>query len=193
MSQSAPDLHRSLRGGWRYTILIGIAVLAGLIAGPAAAAFTPATVTSTALVALQVRGGCHRSTAAVADIDALFPSVGLSPSASSVISHGQVRVESLTPSLVSVSATAGTAAQAEAEANAAADIYIGSADSAADPVDSAADPPGQAAAQLLQPATSATGTAGLARLLDGAGLGLLSGLLAGVAAALVARRSSTLR
>ncbi|HEV2933094.1 MAG TPA: hypothetical protein VGY96_08200 [Streptosporangiaceae bacterium] len=193
MSQSAPDLYRPLRSGRRYAILIGVAVLTGLIAGPAAAAFSPATVTSTALVALQTSGGCHRSTAAIADQGSLLDSTDLGPSASGVPAKGQVQVESLTPSVISVSATAGTAAQAEAAANAEADNYIASADSAADPVDPAADPAGQAAAQLLQPATTATGTAGSARLLDGAGLGLLSGLLAGVAAALLGRRFSILR
>jgi hypothetical protein len=193
MSQSAPDQHRPLRGGLRYAILIGVAVLAGLIAGPAAAALSPATVTSTALVAIQVSGGCHHSTAAIQDSGPLLTGASLKEAVANVTSPGQVRVENVTPSLVSLSATAGTAAQAEAAANAAADNYIDSADSAADPVDSAADPAGQAAAQLLQPATSATGTAGLTRLLDGAGLGLLSGLLAGVAAALLGRRFSILR
>jgi hypothetical protein len=183
MSQSAPDRRRSLRGGRRYAILIGVAVLAGLIAGPAAAAFSPATATSTALVVLQVSGGCHRSTAAIQDSASPLASVVLSPSASG--SPGQVQVESVTPSLVSVSATAGTAAQAEAAANAAADNYIAS-------VDPAGSPAGPATAMLLQPATSATGTAGPARLLDGVVLGLASGLLAGVAAALVGRRFSTL-
>ncbi|HEY6309892.1 MAG TPA: hypothetical protein VIY52_03680 [Streptosporangiaceae bacterium] len=185
MSQSAPDRCRSLRGGRRYAILIGVAVLAGLIAGPAAAAFSPATATSTALVVLQVSGGCHRSTAAIQDSASPVVSVVLSPSASGFISHGQVQLESVTPSLVSVSATAGTAAQAEAAANAAADNYIAS-------VDPAGSPAGSATALLLQPATSATGTAGPARLLDGVVLGLASGLLAGVAAALVGRRFSTL-
>jgi hypothetical protein len=193
MSESAPDLHGFLRGGRRYAILIGIAVLAGLIAGPAAAAFSPATVTSTALVVQQVSGGCHRSTAAIADSGSLLVGAKSSPAVSLATSRGDVQVTNLTPSVLSVSATAGTASQAEAEANAVAESYIGSADSAADPVDYAADPAGQAAAQLLQPATSATGTTGLTRLLDGAGLGLLSGLLVGIAAALAGRRFSTLR
>jgi uncharacterized protein YdbL (DUF1318 family) len=193
MSQSAPDQQRPLRGGLRYAILIGVAVLAGLIAGLAAAALSPATVTSTALVALQTSGGCHRSTAAIADSVPLLTGASLKEAVANGTSPGQVRVENLTPYLVSLSATAGTAAQAEAAVNAAADNYIDSADSAADPVDSAADPAGQAAAQLLQPATTATGTAGLTRLLDGAGLGLLSGLLAGVAAAMLGRRFSILR
>ena len=193
MNQSAPELHGSLRGGQRSAILVGVAVLAGLIAGPAAAAFSPATVTSTALVALQTSGGCHRSTAAIQDSSPLLSKAAPGAAIPSVKTDGQVSVGYVTPSLVSVSATAATAAQAEAAANAAADTYIESADSAADPVDSAADPAGQAAAQLLQPATSATGTAGPTRLLDGAGLGLLSGLLVGIAAALAGRRFSTLR
>ena len=193
MSQSAPDPYRFLRGSRRYGILIGIAVLAGLIAGPAAAAFSPATVTSTALVIQQVSGGCHRSTAAIADSGSLLVGAKYSPAVSLATSSGDVQVTNLTPSILSVTATGGTADQAEDEANAVAENYIASADSAADPVDFAADPAGQAAAQLLQPATSATGTSGLTRLLDSAGLGLLSGLLVGVAAALAGRRFSTPR
>ena len=193
MSQSAPDLHRFLRSGRRYGILIGIAVLAGLIAGPAAAAFSPATVTSTAMVVQQVSGGCHRSTAAIADSGSLLVGSKFSPTVSLATSRSDVQVTNLTPSVLLVTATAGTADQAEDEANAVAESYIASADSAADPVDFAADPASQAAAQLLQPATSATGTAGLTRLLDGAGLGLVSGLLVGVAAALAGRRFSTPR
>jgi hypothetical protein len=187
MSQSAPDRRGSLRGGRRYAILIGVAVLAGLIAGPATASFSPGTVTSTAtaLVALQVSGGCHRSTAAIEDSSPLT-SAGVSLSVVGLVSGVQVQVQSVTPSLVSVSASAGTAAQAEAAANTAANNYIAS-------VDPAGSPAGSATALLLQPATSATGTAGPAQLLDGVVLGLISGLLAGVAAALVGRRFSTLR
>jgi hypothetical protein len=186
MSQSAPDRRRSLRGGRRYAILIGVAVLAGLIAGPAAAAFSPATVTSTALVVLPMSHGCHHSMGAIADSGSSLTKADLSPSVSGFKSDGNVQVESLTPSVVSVSATAGTAAQAEAAANAEADNYIAS-------VGSAGGKAGPAAAQLLQPATTATGTTGPAQLVDGAGLGLLSGLLAGVAAALLGRRFSILR
>jgi hypothetical protein len=185
MSQSAPDRRGSLRGGRRYAILISVAVLAGLIAGPATAAFSPGTVTSTALVALQASGGCHRSTAAIEDSSPLA-SAGVSLSMFGLVSHVQVQVQSVTPSLVSVSATAGTAAQAEAAANAAANNYIAVADPASSPA-------GPVTALLLQPATSATGTAGPAQLLDGVVLGLVSGLLAGVAAALVGRRFSTPR
>jgi hypothetical protein len=185
MSQSAPDRRMSLRGGRRYAILIGVAVLAGLIAGPATAAFSPGTVTSTALVVIQESHGCHPA-AAFAESGSPLANAGLSTSVSGYISHGQVQVENVTPSLMSVSATAGTAAAAEAAANAAANSYIAS-------VDPAGSPAGPVAAQLLQPATSATGTAGPARLLDGVVLGLVSGLLAGVAAALVRRRFSAPR
>jgi len=55
-------------------------------------------------------------------------------------------------------------------------------------VGSASSPAGRAPAHLLEPATSATGTAPLIRLLAGAMLGAVSGVLAGLIAAVVSRR-----
>lgn len=182
MSQSSPDVRRSPRARRRSGILVGITVAAGLLAGAAAASLIPVTATSTALVALPMSGGgCHHSIGAVADGGSMLAAAKLSPAVSAAMSRGDVQVTSLTPSILSVSARAGTAAQAEAEANAVADSYIGYADSAGSPA-------GHASAQLLQPVTVATGTAGPVRLLVGAGLGVISGLLTGLAAALAGRR-----
>ena len=55
-------------------------------------------------------------------------------------------------------------------------------------IGSAGSPAGRVRAQMLQPATSATGTAPLMRMLAGVMLGTVSGVLTGVIAALVSRR-----
>ena len=89
--------------------------------------------------------------------------------------------KSLTPYVLSVSARAGTAAQAEATANAVAESYIGYAGSAGSPA-------GHVPAVILQPATSANGAARLMRLLAGVMLGVAAGVLTGVIAALADRR-----
>ncbi len=87
---------------------------------------------------------------------------------------------------LSVSARAGTAAQAEATANVVAESYI-------DLAGSAGSPAGHMPAVILQPATSASGAAGLMRLLVGAMLGLAAGVLTGVIAALANRRLTLTR
>jgi hypothetical protein len=105
----------------------------------------------------------------------------LSPGTSLATVHGEVQVRSLTPYVLSVSARADTVAQAEATANAVAESYIGYAGAAGSPA-------GHVPAVMLQPAMSASGAAGLMRLLVGVMLGVASGVLTGVIAALANRR-----
>jgi capsular polysaccharide biosynthesis protein len=94
--------------------------------------------------------------------------------------RSEVKASSPAPNVLSVSVRAGSAAQAEATANAVAESYLGYAGSAGSPA-------GHMPALMLQPATSASGAAGLMRLLVGAMLGVASGLLIGVIAALTMR------
>jgi hypothetical protein len=179
MSQSAPDLRSSRQIFRRYRFLVGAAVTASLLAGVVTAAFSPAMVTSTALVALPAT---TLTAAAAVPIAASGPVLagalpGLSPGTSLATVRGEVQVTSLRSDVLSVSARAGTAAQAEATANAVAESYIGYAGSAGNPA-------GHMPAVMLQPATSGSGAAGLVRLLVGALLGLASGVLTAVIAAL---------
>ena len=170
MSQSAPDLQSSRQLFRRYGILVGAAVAASLLAGVVTAAFSPAMVTSTALVALPVTTLTTTTAVAIADSDPVL--VGalprLSPGTSLATVHGEVQVRSLTPYVLSVSARADTVAQAEATANAVAESYIGYAGAAGSPA-------GHVPAVMLQPAMSASGAAQLMRLLVGAMLGVASG------------------
>jgi hypothetical protein len=188
MSQTAPEL-RSLRQVLRrYGILVGAAVAASLLAGVVTAAFSPARVTSTALVALPLSTLTTSAEVAIADSDPVLAGAlpRLSPGTSLGTVRGEVQVRGLTPYVLSVSARAGTAAQAGATANAVAESYIGYAGSAGSPA-------GHIPAVMLQPAMSASGAAPLMRLLAGVMLGVASGVLTGVIAALANRRLTLTR
>ncbi len=184
MNQSAPDLRRPRRAFRRYGIFVGAAVAASLLAGVAVAALSPMTATSTALVALPVSTPTTPALVAAADSDTVLAGAlsSLSPGASLATLRGEVKVTSSAPYVLRVSAHAGSAAQAEAAANAVAESII------AFPQVSSANPGGQLPAMLLQPATSASGAASLVRLLIGAMLGVASGVLIGVIASVVHRR-----
>ena len=188
MSQSAPDLRNSRQTFRRNGILIGAAVAASLLAGMVTAAFSSATVTSTALIALPATTLTAAEAVPIAVSDPVLVGAlpSLSPGTSLATVRGEVQVSSPGPDVLSVSARAGTAAQAEATANAVAQSYIGYAGSAGSPA-------GHMPAMMLQPASSGNGSAGLMRLLVGAMLGIASGLLTGVIAALAYRRRISTR
>jgi hypothetical protein len=188
MSQSALELRSSRQVFRRYGILVGAAVAASLLAGVVTAAFSPAMVTSTALVALPASTLTSAAAVAIADSDPVLAGAlpRLSPGTSFGTVRGQVQVTNPAPYVLSVSARAGTAAQAEATANAVAESYIGYAGSAGSPA-------GHIPAVMLQSAMTASGATQLMRLLAGVMLGLASGVLTGVIAALANRRLTLTR
>ena len=188
MSQTAPELRSSRQVLRRYGILVGAAVAASLLAGVVTATFSPARVTSTALVALPLSTLTTSAAVAIADSDPVLAGAlpRLSPGTSLGTVRGEVQVRGLTPYVLSVSARAGTVAQAEATANAVAESYIGYAGSAGSPA-------GHMPAVMLQPAMSASGAAPLMRLLAGVMLGVASGVLTGLIAALANRRLTLTR
>jgi capsular polysaccharide biosynthesis protein len=94
--------------------------------------------------------------------------------------RGRVQAKSLTSDIISIGAQGKTAVQAESTANAVADSFVAY-------VSSAHSPGGQVRAQLLEPATDATGTSLSHRLLVTGGLGALFSALLGAIA--VIRRS----
>ena len=182
MSQQALDLRRSIQIVRRHRILVAIVVVLGILAGGAYAKLHPPMLTSTALVVLPQSA---QSAAAAANAngapdpytatqeviagsnqvlsDAL-PDVR--PAMSLTELRRDVQVGSLTPYIISVSAKGKVAADAEATANAVANSYIGYVGSASSPV-------GHVSAQLLEPATSATGPAPLKQLVIYALLGAI--------------------
>jgi hypothetical protein len=181
MRHLAPDLRRSTRIIRRHGALAGIAIMVGVLAGAIFAAFSPVTVTSTALVLLPRPDVATAAVLAGSDPVLVGALLRGSPATSVDALRGEVRLQTLPGDVLSVQASARTAAQAEATANAVADSYIGYIRS-----------PGSSALrvqqQLLDPATTAAGLTLPGQVLVGAALGLLAGALTGTAAALASRR-----
>ena len=184
MSQSAAELRSSQQVPRRYGILIGAAVAAGLLTGGVAATFGPATVSSTAQVGLPLTSLTPADSVALADSNLVMVNALNSGTSLGTLRAG-VQVTSPTSGVLSVTARAGTAVQAEATANAVAESYIGYSDAFGSPA-------GHIPADMLKPATSASGMTRDMRLLVGVLLGAASGLLIGVIAALANRRRLTL-
>ena len=175
MNQQAPDLPKFVQILARYRALIALMAVLGVLGGAVFAALNPPVFTSQALVifpasdcpAGAICGGPLFAPAWPADIGAkLLQNL---PSG--------VQVKPVAANGLWVSATARTAAQAEAATNAAARSYFAYAQSLSYPGE-------QAAAQILEPATKATGTPPQTRLRYDMLLGALFGALLGVIAAL---------
>jgi hypothetical protein len=177
MSQPASDLPRFVQIIGRYRTLVGVMAALGLLAGAVFAALNPPVFTTQALIlftpscpAGAICGG------------PLFVSDDIGPRLLPPLPSG-VQVEPLAGNVQPVSATAGTAAQAEATANAAARSYLVY-------YDSLVYSSGQSSMPVLHPATRAAGTAPLIRLRDDALLGAVLGALLGVIAALAGSAAS---
>src|SRR5579862_1893178 len=171
MSQPASDLPRFVQIIGRYKALIGILAALGLLGGAVFAALNPPVFTSQALILLTpscpagaICGGPQ------------FVSDDIGPRVLQPLPSG-VRVASLPGNVLSVSATAGTPARAEATANAAARSYLVY-------FDALIYSSGQTSVPALTPAARAAGTAPLIRLRGDALLGAVLGALLGVIAAL---------
>ena len=197
MSEQTLDLRRSAQILRRHKILVGIVVILGALAGGVYAAGNPPLLTSTALVILpqstQAQQGASVIIDGAADPYTLTQQVIMT---SNIVLHGAVphvrpamsvdklrrdiSVGILTPYVISVSAKGQVAADAEGAANAVARSYISYVGSASSPI-------GRVPAQLLEPATSATG-APLGALLVDVLIGAASGMLIGVISALAIGR-----
>ncbi len=200
MSQQALNLRRSAQIVRRHRVLVGIAAALGILAGGAYAALNPPMLTSTALVVLPQPVQAAQNAAAATTNGAPDPYTttqeviagsnpvlsGALPDVRPAMSIDELRQEvnigSLTPYVISVSAKGNVAADVEATANAIAKSYIRYIGSPNSPV-------GQIPAQLLQPATSATGSSLLKRIAIYALVGAASGALLGAVVALAISRS----
>jgi capsular polysaccharide biosynthesis protein len=202
MSEQALDLRRSAQIVRRHKVLVGAVTALGILAGSAYGALKPPMLTSTALVVLPqstqsaqaAQGAVAGSTTATNPFTATQEVIAgstevLSGALPSIRPHmslnelrNEVQVGSLTAYIVSVSAKGKTAADADGTANAVAQSYIRYIGSASSPV-------GPMQAHLLQPATSATGSAPLKQFVIDALAGALFGALLGVIVALVIRRN----
>lgn len=200
MSQKPLDLRRSLQIVRRHKILVGIVLALGLVAGGAYAVLHPPTLTSTALVLLPQSGQAATAGAAAAANGAADPYTqteeviagsnpvlsgalpAVRPGMSLIELRHVVQIGSLTPYILSIAANGKVAADAEATANAIAQSYIRY-------VGSPGGAGGQIAAQVLQPATTATGSSPLKAIVIFALLGAIAGALIGIVIALAISRS----
>jgi hypothetical protein len=177
MNQRVSDLPRFVRIIVQYRVLLGVMAMLGLLAGTVFAALNPPVFTSQALVLLP---------APLCPAGAICGGPAFAPDylGTRLLRSlpAEVRIEPLAGNVLSVIATAGTAAQAEAAVNAAGRSYLAYEDSL---IYSS----GQAPVPILRPATSATGTAPLIRLLADALLGAVFGALLAVVAALASSRA----
>ena len=199
MSQQALDLRRSVQIVRRRKLLVGIAVALGLVVGVAYAVLYPPMVTSTALVLLPQSGQAQLNANAAAangvpdpytatqEVIATSDPVllGALPDVRPAMSINELRdaiqVGSLTPYVISVSVKGKVAAEATANANAVTKSYMHY-------IGSAGNPGGKVLAQLLQPATKATGSGSLKKIAIYALLGAIFGALIGAIIALATGR-----
>jgi capsular polysaccharide biosynthesis protein len=199
MSQQALDLRRSVQIVRRRKLLVGIIILIGVLGSAAYAVLHPPTVTGTALVILPqssqaavngaastANGGTDPYTATQQVIAKSNPVLTTAlPQVRPAMSISELRravgVGSLTPYVISISVTGKSAADAIADANVVASAYIKY-------IGSAGSPGGKVVAQLLQPATTVTGTSRTKQLIIFGLTGAVGGTLVGIIAALAISR-----
>ena len=149
MSQQALDLRRSVQVVRRHRKLFGAIVALGLLIGAAYAVLKPPMLTSTALVVLPQASAQNAQSASGAstgpDIATQVVVAGSIPVLTGALPHvrpamsmqtlqNNVQVTSVADSILSISATGATAADAEATANAVANSYIAYVTAATSPV-----------------------------------------------------------
>jgi capsular polysaccharide biosynthesis protein len=198
MSEKALDLRGSVQIVRRRKRLVSVVTVLGLLAGGAYSALRPPLLTSAALIVLPQSAQAAAAAAANSNgnpdaytetqtvilrstpvLSAALPRVR--PAMSLEALRADIKVNSLTGYIISVSAASKLAADAEATANAVADSYIAYVNSPNSPIP-------QVSARILQPATSATGTNRWVALALTALIGALAGLVIGVIAALAISR-----
>lgn len=200
----ALDLRRSFLTVRRHLRIFCAVVLLGVLIGVAYALVAPVTLTSTALVVLPQAAAQEAAAAAATGaastdlIDTQAVIAGSDPVLSAALPHARpaglslpalqkkVTVTSLADSVIQVTGSGTTAADAEATANAVADSYVAYVTGPHSPV-------GQVDAKLLQAAVTATGTSLAERAAVDAVLGLVGGALVGYVVALAVGRGDRRR
>ena len=183
MSQQVLDLRRSVQVVRRHRVLVGIVIAVGLLIGGAYATLNPPMLTSTALVVLPRSVPSMATQVVVAQSDPVLSAARgrISPAVSIETLRGEVQVRSLTSYVIAVTARSRSGAQAQAMANAVAQSYIADVSSARSPV-------GHVSAQILEPATPATGSTPVKALIVTGLIGALAGALIGVILSLALSR-----
>ena len=183
MNREPLDLRRSLQILRRRLITVGIAAVLGAVAGAAYTVLSPPMHAGTALVVLPSTASNAGAQVLIAESNPVLEGAlpGIKPAMSLLALNNGIQVTAVTTNLLSITAQAGTATQAEEMANALADSYVAYANSPQ-------APNGQAPAKVIQYATNATETRLLVRLLTTAFLGALLGALIGAIVALATGR-----
>jgi len=163
----------------RYRYLIGYMAVVGLLAGTVFAALNPAGFTVKAAVLFSAPS-CPAA-GAICGGPAFSPDYSVAALPDSF--PGTVQVTQTMPDVVVVTATGGTAAQAESAIGVAVNSYLTYADSQS-------YMGMQPSAEVIQQTTASAGTATPLRLLDGALLGAVFAALLGVIAALAGARAT---
>jgi capsular polysaccharide biosynthesis protein len=179
MNQQSLSLRRSVQIIRRYKLLVAAAMLLGILGGVGYAVMHPPKMSSRALVVVTKPKPNMATDLLIAGSQPVLS--GASPSLGSAVSlkdlTDSVTVGTVTPSVLSIDASAKTAALAVKEANAVANsfiTYIGSANS----------PVGPVSAQILVAASSATGAGHLSTMIIDGIFGLVAGLAVGFVVAL---------
>jgi len=196
MSDQPLDVRRSVQVVRRHRILVGFAIALGLLTGTAFAFLNRPMLRSTALVVLPGVPQTAQTTAGPGSgsyIETQAVIAGSDPVLTRALPHissatslqtlkGEVQVSSQTSNILSITVRGRTAAQAETTANAVANSYINYVSSPHSPV-------GRVSANMLQSATSATGTSRAKQLVAYALVCAIAGALVGIIAALRISRS----
>jgi capsular polysaccharide biosynthesis protein len=184
MSKQAWDLQRSAKIVRRRWVLVVVVAVLGVIGGGGFSVLTPLMVTSEALVVLPKAAPSIETEILVAASDPVL--MGALPNVSPHMSLQKlqtlVHVQSVTPYVLSITATGATVAQAETTANAVAHSYVSY-------VGSAKSQGGRLAAAILQPASTVTGSSFREQTIIDALAGAAVGALIGVIAALLTNRT----
>lgn len=184
MSEQAMTLKRSLQIVRRQWVLVSIFAALGLLAGAGYTALDPPLLSSNALVVLSPSTHDTRTQVVIAGSDPVLSralrQVGSGMSLQTL--RSRIQVKSPSYNVISISAEAKRANQAERTANAVASSYVTY-------VSSSPGPGVRAQAQVFQPATDATGPSLAVGLLDAAGPGLVLGALIGAVIVLAIGRS----
>jgi capsular polysaccharide biosynthesis protein len=197
MTQQDLDMRSSMKAVRRHGRLFAALVILGVLVGAAFAVLRPPTLTSTALVVLQQTNSAQNNT--LSSSDQLSAAIGtqvviassdpvltsalphVSPAMSEQQLAQKISVSSVAGSIISISASGKTAADAQTTANAVASSYVTYVSSGSSPVK-------QMSAKVLESASPAAGAQRLPEVATGVLLGAAGGALLGLAVSLTLSR-----
>jgi capsular polysaccharide biosynthesis protein len=189
MSDQPLDLKRSLRIVGRHKVIVGVVAVLGAVAGVAGALLSPPMVSSNVSVILPVATKDATTEVVIASSDPVLQGAlrSLHSGLALTTLRADVKVQSLTGNLLSITVAQPTAKQAEAAATAVAKSYVSY-------VRLPGSPGGPLVASLLQNATTTPGTPRFVLPTIFGALGALIGaLLGGIGVLAVNRRDRHLR